>query len=209
MLSNDYRPGLYWVENYPILKRAAAPFKSRKRPSHVGDERTRSRAPLLYPENMIRWTAKFLLLVLLAGTFAPMAAAYSMAPRPSDAPMPADHCQRKPVAAPAMAGCHHHAAATPAEPARAPLAVRSENCCDGHECCRSMVCLSVNVGPRPTFTAIERTQDHVAPQHTSFLNRDFVSSHSVRGPPAPDQPFLTRVSPTRFLVATGTKPAAP
>ena len=140
--------------------------------------------PSSYPENMIRWTAKFLLLVLLAGPFAPMASAYSMAPQPS-AIMPADHCQRKSVAPPAMAGCHHHAAATAAEPARIPLSVRSDNCCDGHECCRSMVrTLSANVGPRVLFTAIAQTDNHVPPQHTSFLNRDSVASHTVRGPPA-------------------------
>lgn len=141
--------------------------------------------PSSYPENMIRWTAKFLLLVLLAGPVAPMAAAYSMAPKPSDMAMPADHCQRKPMAPPAMAGCHHHAAATSAEPARNPLAVRSDNCCDGHECCRSMVrTLSANVGPRPSFTVIAQTEDHVPTQPTSFLNHDLVGSHSVRGPPA-------------------------
>lgn len=141
--------------------------------------------PFSYPKNMIRWTAKFLLLVLLAGTFAPMAAAYAMAPQPSAMAMPADHCQRKPVAAPAMAGCHHHAAATTAEPARTPLYVRSGNCCDGHECCRSMVrTLSANVGPRPIFAAIARTEDHLPLQHTSFLNREFVAAHTVRGPPA-------------------------
>jgi len=141
--------------------------------------------PYSYPENMIRWTAKFLLLVLLAGPFAPMAAAYSMAKHPSAMAMPADHCQRKPVAASSMPGCHHHAAATPAEATRTPLAVRAGNCCDGHECCRSMVrTLSANVGPRPSFTAIAQTEDHVPTQHTSFLNRDLVGSHSVRGPPA-------------------------
>jgi hypothetical protein len=137
--------------------------------------------PSSYPENMIRWTAKFLLLVLLA----PMAAAYSVAQQPSAMAMPADHCQRKAMAPPAMAGCHHHAAATSAEPSRTPLAVRANNCCDSHECCRSMVrTLSANVGPRPSFTAIAQTEDHVPTQHTSFLNRDLVGSHSVRGPPA-------------------------
>ncbi len=155
-----------------------------KATSHVGMNGRAAGLPSSYPENMIRWTAKFLLLVLLAGTFAPMAAAYSMAPRLSDAAMPADHCQRKSAAAPAMAGCHHHAAA-PTESSHTPPSVRSGNCCDGHECCRSMVrTLSANFSPRPTFAAIAQTQDHVPAQHTSFLNRDSVASHSVRGPPA-------------------------
>ena len=134
---------------------------------------------------MIRWTAKFLLLVLVAGTFAPMAAAFSMGSQPSSMAMPADHCQRKPVASPAMPGCHHHAAVAPADPSRTPLAVRSDNCCDGHECCRSMVrTLSANVGPRVLFTAIGRIENHVPSQHIYFLNRDFVAAHTVRGPPA-------------------------
>jgi hypothetical protein len=134
---------------------------------------------------MIRWTAKFLLLVLLAGPFAPMAAAYSMAPPSSAMAMPADHCQRKPVAPPAIAGCHHHAAATSAEPSRTPLGIRANNCCDGHECCRSMVrTFSANVGPRPIFSAVDRAVSQVPLQHTSFLNRDFLAAYTVRGPPA-------------------------
>jgi len=140
--------------------------------------------PSSYPENMIRWTAKFLLLVLLAGPFAPMAPAYSMATHPSNMAMPADHCQRKSVATPTMPGCHHHPAATPIEPLRSPLAVRANDCCEGHECCRSMVrTLSANIGPQPSFTVIAQTEDHVPTQHTSFLNRDLVGSLSVRGPP--------------------------
>ena len=138
MLSNRYRPGLCWARNCPILN--LLPLRlSRKAIIAVGKNGRAAGLPSSYPENMIRWTAKFLLLVLLAGTFAPMAAAFAMAAQPSAMAMPADHCQRKPVAAPAMAGCHHHAAAALAEPARTPLAVRSGKCCDGHECCRSMV----------------------------------------------------------------------
>ena len=140
--------------------------------------------PYSYPENKIRWTAKFLLLVLLAGPFAPMAAAYSMATQPLNMAVSADHCQRKPVASPTMPGCHHHAA-TPIEPSRTPLALRSGNCCDSHECCRSMVrTISANVGPQPSFMAIAQTEDNVPTQHPSFLNRDLVGSLSVRGPPA-------------------------
>jgi hypothetical protein len=137
---------------------------------------------------MIRWTAKFLLLVLLAGPFAPIAAAWSIAQPPSAMAMPVDHCMRKSVAAAvAMPGCHHHdhVAATPSEPAHTPLTVRSNNCCDGHECCRSMVrCCSVNLGPRPMFTTVARAGNHVPLPYTSFVNRDVVNALSVRGPPA-------------------------
>ena len=184
MLSNHYRPGLCWARNCHILTPAAALFRSRTQPSDVGHERTRSGAPSSYPENMIRWTTKFLLLVLLAGTFAPMAAAYSMVSKPSDAPMPADHCNRK-TAAPAMPGCHHQAAMAPAEAVRSPLALRSGICCEGHECCRSMVrSHSANITRRPVLAAVDRAEIYVAREQDSFLNRDFVASQSVRGPPA-------------------------
>jgi hypothetical protein len=142
-------------------------------------------SPLPYPKNMIRWTAKFLLLVLLAGPFVPMAAAFSMAP-PTQAAISADHCVRKPAAAaPSMPGCHHHAAAAPSEPTHTPLAVRSGNCCDGHECCRSMVrSHSANVARRTIFAAVDRAETHVPAAHSSFPDLDLVGSHSVRGPPA-------------------------
>jgi hypothetical protein len=135
---------------------------------------------------MIRWTAKFLLLVLLAGPFAPMAAAFSMAPMPTQAAIPADHCMRKPAAtAPSMPGCHHHAGSAPMEPAYTPLAVRSGNCCDSHECCRSMVrSHSANVAPRTIFATVDRAETHLPATHSSFPGLDFVGSNSVRGPPA-------------------------
>jgi len=135
---------------------------------------------------MIRWTAKFLLLVLIAGPFAPMAAAWSIAQAPSAPASARDHCLRKPVAASTpVPRCHHHAADTAPEPTPVPLGVRSTNCCDGHECCRSMVrSHSANIGPRPMFTAVDRAENHVPLPYTSFVNRDAVDSHSVRGPPA-------------------------
>jgi len=135
---------------------------------------------------MIRWTAKILLLVLLAGPFAPMAGALSMAPRATQAVIPADHCMRKPAAAaPSMPGCHHHAVAAPAEPVHTPLAFRSGNCCDTHECCRSMVrSHSANVAARTIFATVDRAETHLAAPRSSFLGLDFVGSHSVRGPPA-------------------------
>jgi hypothetical protein len=134
---------------------------------------------------MIRWTAKFLLLVLLAGPFAPMAAAFSMAPMPAQAAIPADHCMRKPAAAaPSMPGCHHQAGGAPTESAHTPLAVRSGNCCDGHECCRSMVrSHSASVMARTILAAVDRADTNLPATHSSFPDLAFVGSHSVRGPP--------------------------
>lgn len=127
---------------------------------------------------MGRWTAKFLLLVLLAGLFAPLAAAASM---------PAQHCVRKPMAAQAqsMPGCHHHAA-----PAAAPVSVKlaflSRQCCNEHECCRSTVrrhWVHVN---RPTLLGqIDSVHDQVITLRASLDDLELPAYHFVRGPPTP------------------------
>jgi hypothetical protein len=126
-----------------------------------------------------------LLLVLLVGPFAPMAAALAMAPS-AMAPMPADHCVRKPALAMApMPGCHHHQTATPSEPTHIPSAFRSANCCDGHQCCRSMVrSLSANIGPHPVSAAVDRAGTQVSLPQTPLVSLDFVLFRSVRAPPA-------------------------
>lgn len=151
----------------------------------VGVSGVQRGSPFQYPDTMIRWTAKFLLLVLLVGPFAPMAAALSMAPS-AQAPVPADHCVRKPAGAMApMPGCHHHEAATQSEPAHIPSAFRSANCCDGHECCRSMVrSLSADNSPQPVSAVVDRAETHVSQPQTPFASLEFVLYRSVRGPPA-------------------------
>ena len=151
----------------------------------VGVGAERSGLPFSVSDNMIRWTAKFLLLVLLVGPFAPMAAGLAMAPS-AKAPMPADHCVRKPAVAMApMPGCHHHEADTPSEPTHTPSAFRSANCCDGHECCRSMVrSLSANIGPHPVSAVVDRAETQVSLPQTAFVSLEFVLSRSVRAPPA-------------------------
>jgi len=89
---------------------------------------------------MHRLIARTLLFALLAGMFSPLAAASSMS-------VSHPHCMRKPVPAPAaeMTGCHHHGAA--AQTAAAPESAEStspdrvqapDDCCQDHECCRSM-----------------------------------------------------------------------
>ena len=145
---------------------------------YVGMSGGRQWLPSLFPENMNRWTAQFLLLVLLAGMCAPLAAAVSM---------PADHCVRKPLAAPTpgMAGCHHHATAVPPESSNVSLAVQSKQCCEGHECCRSMVrSHSAQVGSRTLFQEVDRIEDYISFEHARRHDLELAAYHSVRGPPA-------------------------
>jgi len=126
---------------------------------------------------MSRWTAKFLLLVLLAGLFAPMATAASM---------PAQHCVRKPMAvqAQSMSGCHHHAAPA-AAPTYVKLAFVSRQCCNEHECCRSTVRSHWAQVNRPALLGqIDRVNDQVSTLHASFDDLALPSYHFVRGPPA-------------------------
>ena len=58
-------------------------------------------SPLSFPEHMNRWTAKFLLLVLLAGMFAPLRGRGVDARRSLRA-------QTGCATMPCMPGCHHH-----------------------------------------------------------------------------------------------------
>jgi hypothetical protein len=84
---------------------------------------------------MHRLIARTLLFVLLAGMFSPLAAASSMS-------VAHPHCHRKPVPAPAsseMTECHHHTAAAPESALPTSDRVLSaKDCCQDHECCRSM-----------------------------------------------------------------------
>ena len=134
-------------------------------------------SPFPFSKHMSRWTAKFLLLVLLAGLFAPMATAASM---------PAQHCVRKPMAvqAQSMSGCHHHAAPA-AAPTYVKLAFVSRQCCNEHECCRSTVRSHWAQVNRPALLGqIDRVNDQVSTLHASFDDLALPSYHFVRGPPA-------------------------
>jgi len=88
---------------------------------------------------MRRLIASLSLLVLLAGTFAPMAAAMPMPMQASGA-----HCARKPLPAAradATPACHHHHAAqevAKVESVPTDQILDSSQCCCDHECCRSM-----------------------------------------------------------------------
>jgi hypothetical protein len=84
---------------------------------------------------MHRVIARTLLFALLAGLFSPLAAASSMS-----ASHP--HCMRKPTPAPVaeMSGCHHHGTSAPqvTEPGSSDQIKAPNDCCQDHECCRSM-----------------------------------------------------------------------
>lgn len=88
---------------------------------------------------MRRLIASLSLLVLLAGTFAPMAAAMPLPRQASGA-----HCARKPLPvsqADATPSCHHHHAAQEVanvESVPSDQILDSSQCCCDHECCRSL-----------------------------------------------------------------------
>jgi hypothetical protein len=134
--------------------------------------------------SMHRLTARLLLLVLLAGTCAPLAGAMSM-------PVGHDHCVRKPLLgsrAEAMPACHHHAAAVADLNAVgspiSELALRSRECCSGHQCCRSLVRSQwAQVSLQTRFQQTDRTDDHVSPLPPHFRSLARAAYHSVRAPP--------------------------
>ena len=140
--------------------------------------------------NMYRLTAKTLLLVLLAGTFTPFAAALSMQ---SAHP----HCQRKPVEAPiAETPCHHHAMAgmhhdEVTTTSSAERAFNSKSCCEGHQCCRPLVrskWAQLN-HPNPVRIGSLAAPLDAAPR-SGFRTSDVALSLPARAPPAARLPII-------------------
>ena len=128
---------------------------------------------------MHRWTARFLLLVMLVPAFGPLALARSAAPE-------AMHCMRQPVgqgSQPVMP-CHHGMAAAPQTefPATSFNAVRS--CCEDHNCCRG---LKTSEWARPAATLLRlcsllieaATQN----QPVTRTSADVADNDSARAPP--------------------------
>jgi hypothetical protein len=133
---------------------------------------------------MYRVTARLLLLVLLAGTFAPLAAAASIQTAQ-------EHCVRKPLAArpDSIPGCHHAAAAAKRDTVNIrPISrdvFRSNQCCSGHECCRSQVRARwAQVTLQAVFLEACRADDRVPPLHSQVCDLELTADHSVRAPPA-------------------------
>jgi hypothetical protein len=129
---------------------------------------------------MRRLIARSLLLVLLAGTLAPLAGAVAM-------PAAHEHCMRKPLGTPAdsMPGCHHHAEHGAVLPGSShDLAFRSNQCCSGHACCRSLVRSQwAKVSLHAFFLETDRTDDRVSMLHLPVQRLDLAAYHSVRAPP--------------------------
>jgi hypothetical protein len=132
---------------------------------------------------MYRLTARLLLLVLLAGTFAPLAAAASIQTAQ-------EHCVRKPLAArpDSMPGCHHAAPAASHDTVDIrPISgdvFHSNQCCSGHECCRSQVRARwAQVRMQAVFLEAGRTDDRVSPLHPQGRSLELAAYHSVRAPP--------------------------
>lgn len=129
---------------------------------------------------MQRWTAKFLLLVMLVPAFVPLALA--RAPQPMS-----PHCARQ-MAKPAMP-CH--GMAMPQEQSSSDQAPRdgtslraSEDCCASHDCCRG---LKTSEWARPAsnlLSSIALLVEHArATQPNAFASSDVSRLDSARAPP--------------------------
>jgi hypothetical protein len=134
---------------------------------------------------MRRLIASFSLLILLAGTFAPMAAAMPMPMQASGA-----HCARKPLPLPqadATPACHHHHAAQEAakvESVPSDQILDSSQCCCDHECCRS---LARSQWAQVARQAGTRSQQPAAPlvvtSHDLVRSFELALFRPVRAPP--------------------------
>jgi hypothetical protein len=78
---------------------------------------------------MHRWIARLLVLVMLVPAFGPLALARAAQPQ-------APHCLRQP-AKPVMQ-CHHGMAMVPEPPASEASFRALEQCCQNHDCCRTL-----------------------------------------------------------------------
>ena len=112
---------------------------------------------------MRRLTASWLLVVLLAGVFAP--ASMALAPDSAHA-----CCARK------TPHCHH-------SPADSETSFRSRACAQ-HTCCRSVaVSPWAQTGPRHTYGPLVSTQLVIFPVQIFYRTADLAGFHSVRAPP--------------------------
>ena len=133
------------------------------------------------------WTARFLLLVMLAPAFGPLAMARTAQPE-------AMHCLRPPVsghpAQPAMQ-CHHAMAQSkPPQPPSSPVESSEAsfqavaNCCLNHDCCCRVATLEC---AHPAFGLLSFLSLLIEPARTSqstiLLSSDISGQHSARAPP--------------------------
>jgi hypothetical protein len=178
-----YRPpwGLCVRQNCPMLETVADPDGGCAPRIEVGDS-SRGSFPLLL-STMQRLTARFLLLVLFAGTLAPLAAAASVSSQH-------EHCVRTPLAVQTQStpSCHHHVAAEAHEPSPSgPISknnLHSNPCCTGHECCRPVArALWAQVSLQSPSQQTGRTSDRVLAFQPHVRTLEFATYHSVRAPP--------------------------
>ena len=147
----------------------------------VSHQRRKHRILLSALGPMHRVIARTLLFALLAGLFSPLATASSMS-------VSHPHCMRKAVPAPAqeMSGCHHHGAAAPqlTDPASSDQIQAPNDCCQDHECCRSMARPQwANHSLRRTTSTVQ-TADRLAPAaHSPAHSFDLARNLSARAPP--------------------------
>ena len=114
------------------------------------------------------WTARCLLLLVLAGTMVPVALAVS-------APMRHDCCQPQPES-------HCHMGMKMTAPG---ASVSSADCCGNHECCRSFVTVQQAHPATTEFAAWrESSRRAVADQFESCQSADTASHRPARAPPS-------------------------
>ena len=174
--------GLCARQNCPMLETVADPDGGCAPRIEVGDS-SRGSFPLQL-STMRRLTARFLLLVLFAGTLAPLAAAASV-------PSQHEHCVRTPLAMQTQStpSCHHHVAAEAHEPSPpGPISknnLHSNPCCTGHECCRPLArALWAQVSLQSPSQQTGRTSDRVLALQPHVRTLELATYHSVRAPPA-------------------------
>jgi hypothetical protein len=129
-----------------------------------------------------RWTAGFLLLVMLAPAFGPLAVAHAAQPE-------AMHCMRQSVsvhaAQPAMP-CHHAMAQskTPQPESSEASFQAVANCCLKHDCCCRVATLE---WAHPAFSLLSFLSLLIEParasQSTILLSSDISGHDSARAPP--------------------------
>jgi hypothetical protein len=133
---------------------------------------------------VFRWTSRFLLLVMLAPAFGPLAMAHAMQPG-------AMHCMRQPIAArtsghaapPAMP-CHGAMvmAAQP-ESSEASFQAADENCCQNHCCCGATTSQWVRLAcSQQSFLGLLVETTRPA-QNAVLQSSDIAGQDSTRAPP--------------------------
>jgi hypothetical protein len=125
-----------------------------------------------------RWAARFLLLVMLAPAYQPLAMACMVRPD-------ATHCMRVPAsvqtATPAMP-CHHAMAQSHAPQLEASFEA-SGNCCDHHCCCGATTSEWAQPAPRP-LSFLNLLIELAPPSHCPALHSSEISGNdSARAPP--------------------------